>query len=393
MKSVLVVMGTRPEAIKLAPVVAHLRDAEGIRVRILSTGQHREMLAQTLETFKQQPDIDLNVMTPNQTLPQLTSRLIAELDVALAGETPALVVVQGDTTTAMTAALAAYYRQIPVAHVEAGLRTDDKYSPFPEEMNRRLITSIATLHFAPTESARANLRRDGVADEAIVVTGNTAIDALLMTVRETAGAPFSVPTLSGEALTSDIIAHKRVILVTAHRRESHDEGLASICEALREISDLPDSLVVFPVHLNPNVRSVVLPLLAGVPNLYATEPLAYDVFCALMKKSFLILTDSGGIQEEAPSLGVPVLVMRALTERQEGIDSGNAILTGTSAQSITAAVRELWRDSARYAKMSSASNPYGDGHAAEKISSAISGFLEGRSSFSHATTDSSSTGS
>lgn len=367
------VLGTRPEVIKLAPVIFRIREHTNLATTICSTGQHREMVSQAFEAFGLAPDIDLGVMRPDQSLAQLTAAATAALDDVFAADRPSVVVVQGDTTTAMTGALCAYYRRIPIAHVEAGLRTSDKHSPFPEEINRRLIGSVADLHFAPTDAARANLIKEGVPERDIWVTGNTAVDALLMMVAREPAGPLLVGSMNGAVLDADDIGSKRLVLVTAHRRENHDEGIASICEAIKSIASLPDALIVFAVHLNPNVRNAVLPSLQGLPNVWLTEPLDYVTFCRLMAKAWLVMTDSGGIQEEAPSLGLPVFVLRDATERPEGIAAGNARLTGPGSDRITSAVRELWDDAAMYDRMASAPNPYGDGKAAERIAAAIAG--------------------
>jgi UDP-N-acetylglucosamine 2-epimerase (non-hydrolysing) len=288
-------------------------------------------------------------------------------------ENPWMVFVQGDTTTAMAGALAAFYRRIPIAHVEAGLRTADRFSPFPEEINRRLIASIADVHLAPTPGARANLIEEGVPAASIHVTGNTAIDALLSTVAKFNGVPPHVTDLSGTHVGRRDFEGHRLIVVTAHRRESYGAALESICDAIVRISSLPQAKVVFPVHLNPNVRQLVTRRLRDVPNVLLTDPLDYVTFSQLMAMSYLILTDSGGIQEEAPSLGKPVLVLRNVTERREGIESGNALLVGTSADAIFEATENLWRDGTRYEEMASAANPYGDGRASDRIFEIIAG--------------------
>ncbi len=361
------VFGTRPEVIKMAPVTTAFEESGLFRLSLCASGQHREMLHQALAAFGLKADVDLDVMSENQTLAELTSRLLSRLDATFRSEMPAMVVVQGDTTTAMAGALAAFYHQIPVLHVEAGLRTAYRYSPFPEEINRRIIGSIAELHMAPTEAARANLLREGISDSAIAVTGNTAIDALLSTLRRLAPVKLEVRTSNGTVIDEPELSERRLVLVTAHRRENHAEGLSFICEALEKIAQLPDATVVFPVHLNPNVRSIVLPRLAGLPHVHLTEPLDYTVFSRLLDRAFVILTDSGGIQEEAAALGKPVLVLRDNTERQEGISAGNAVLAGTSPDEIVRATTALWTDPALYAGMAGASNPYGDGHAADRI--------------------------
>lgn len=369
--SIAFVFGTRPEVIKLAPVIGSFEDADGVIAKLWSTGQHREMLSQALKVFDLEPDRELALMGENQTLAGLSSRILTALDELIVAERPSLMVVQGDTTTAMIGSLAAYYRRVPVAHVEAGLRTNNKYSPFPEEMNRRLIGSIADLHFAPTESARHNLISEGIDPARVHVTGNTAIDALLLTVKRNEGEALAVCTMNGAEISSKDLAGKRLVLVTAHRRESHDSGLAAIAAAVKQIAALPDSIVIFALHYNPNVRAAVLPILNDCPNVHLTEPLDYVTFCRLMQRAFLILTDSGGIQEEAPSLGVPVLVMRDTTERREGIESGNAVLVGTSTDTIVDCALSLWEDASSYSRMQRAANPYGDGHAAQRIHSRI----------------------
>jgi len=360
-------LGTRPEVIKLAPVILRFKESSRFAVNVCSTGQHREMLAQAFRAFDLEPDRELGVMTENQTLADLSSRAIAALDQVFRAENPSLVFVQGDTTTAMIAALGSYYHRIPVAHVEAGLRTNNKFSPFPEEMNRRLIGSIADMHFAPTPRARDNLIREGVSREAIHITGNTAIDALLLVIEKERERPLHVETLSGRELGDDDLAARKLVLVTAHRRENHEAGLTSICAAITRIAELPDAVVIFSVHFNPNVRATVIPLLQECPNVHLTDPLDYVTFARLMQRSYLILTDSGGIQEEAPSLKRPVLVLRDTTERQEGLDAGNALLLGTGTDDIVRAVSRLWNDSALYEEMTQVGNPYGDGHAAERI--------------------------
>ncbi|MBA3340341.1 MAG: UDP-N-acetylglucosamine 2-epimerase (non-hydrolyzing) [Gemmatimonadaceae bacterium] len=369
------VLGTRPEVIKLAPVILRFRESPDFSIHVCSTGQHREMLAQAFDAFGLSPDRELGLMGENQTLAGLSARVLDALDDLYRATTPSLVIVQGDTTTAMVGALGSYYRRIPVAHVEAGLRTDNKYSPFPEEINRRLIGSIADLHFAPTTAARDNLLREGVAGASVHVTGNTAIDALLLTVRRQRNTALALRSLSGALIPEHELAAKRLVLVTAHRRENHDKGLASICAAVARIAQLPGALVVFSLHYNPNVRATVLPLLERCDNVHLTEPLDYVSFCRAMERSYLILTDSGGIQEEAPSLGRPVLVMRDTTERPEGIAAGNARLVGTSTEEIVRQATALWSDAALYDRMRQARNPYGDGHAAERIHAVVANRL------------------
>ena len=372
MNKILVVVGTRPEAIKLAPVIKRLREDPCFVVEICATGQHRELLDQALRHFDLQPDHDLAVMTERQSLSSLTSRTIEGMDALIRRTSPQLVMVQGDTTSAMTAALAAFYQRVAVAHVEAGLRTNEKYSPFPEEINRRVIASIADIHFAPTAGARDNLLREGVDPSAIHVTGNTAIDALLWTVARFDDSEQSFRAIIGPSLDTRTLAGKRVVLVTAHRRENHDAGIEEICEALLTIAALPDAAIVLPVHYNPNIRQVVLSRLGGRENIHLIDPLDYLSFARMLLRAFLVLTDSGGVQEEAPSLGKPVLVMRDTTERPEGITAGNAILVGIQARKIARAVEELWTDDRSLSRMTQVANPYGDGNAAERIYSVIS---------------------
>jgi UDP-N-acetylglucosamine 2-epimerase (non-hydrolysing) len=361
--SVLVVFGTRPEAIKLAPVVSALR--QRVAVKVCVTAQHRQMLDQVLQVFRIVPDYDLNLMRPDQDLFDVTAGALVALRQVLVAERPALVVVQGDTTTTFTAALAAFYLRIDVGHVEAGLRTRDKTRPFPEEINRRLTTSLTDWHFAPTAWARDNLIGEGVDPDRVFVTGNTGIDALLSIVEgieSGAIAPPPLPQVDAE------IRNRRLILVTGHRRESFGAGFERMCLALRTIVEQhPDVAVVYPVHLNPRVQEPVHRLLGGMPRLMLIPPLEYVPFVALMRRAEIILTDSGGIQEEAPSLGKPVLVMRETTERPEGVNAGVARLVGTDVQQIVENVGLLLRDRDAYAAMARRANPYGDGHAAERI--------------------------
>ena len=365
--TVLSVVGTRPEAIKMAPVIKELeRFPERIRSVVCSTGQHREMLDQVLRLFAIAPDYDLNLMTPDQRLAQLTANLFVGLDDVLDAVRPGCVLAQGDTTTVLVAALAAFYRRIPFGHVEAGLRTGDRQRPFPEEINRRLADAVADLYFAPTERARQALLREGVPDEAVFVTGNTVIDALL-TVAERPYAWAAGPLAA-------LPAGARFVLITAHRRESFGEQFRQLCLAIRDLAMefAPTGLqFVYPVHLNPNVRAPVGEILAEVPNLTLLEPLDYLPLVQLMKRCVLILTDSGGIQEEAPSLGVPVLVMRETTERPEGIEAGVVRLVGTERQHIVAAARLLLTDAKAHAAMAAGANPYGDGQAASRIVAAL----------------------
>lgn len=364
--NILAVIGTRPDALKMAPVILELRKHPAeFALTVAATGQHREMLDQVLRVFDIRPDHDLKVMEQRQTLSGLTQRLLAGLDDLLESCPADVVLAQGDTTTTFIAALAAFYHKILFGHVEAGLRTDDKYDPFPEEMNRRLTSALADLHFAPTPLARSNLLDCGVKDADIFVTGNTVIDALLMI--EKRPYDFEDPNLRAVFERAE-----RVVLVTAHRRENWGEPMRSICRALAEIPHLsPGTEVIFPVHRNPIVREVVFPELEGRPGVTLIEPPEYEPFVHLMKRSYLILTDSGGVQEEAPSLGKPVLVLRKTTERPEGVEAGTARLVGTETERILAEVGKLLGDEAAYAAMARVANPYGDGRAAERIAQVL----------------------
>ena len=368
-RTVAVFMGTRPEGIKMAPVIAALRGTDDLACRVVATGQHREMFQQVAEQFGFAVDEDLAVMQPRQTLGQLTARLMERIDGWLEKSAPDMALVQGDTTTVLVAALACFYRRIPVGHVEAGLRSGDVGSPFPEEANRRLATPIVALHFAPTESARAALLREGVPAAAIELTGNTVVDALLMeraqqerpAVRAEIAA--SLSTLLGAGWSQ-----RPLVLITGHRRENFGEGLRQICEAIGVLSRrYPDHAFVYPVHLNPEVKEQVERRLGGLPNVHLIAPQGYRNFVAMMSHCRLILTDSGGVQEEAPSLGKPVLVMRDTTERPEGIEAGTALLTGPHADRIVAHAGRLLDDDVAYRAMARGVNPYGDGHAAERI--------------------------
>jgi UDP-N-acetylglucosamine 2-epimerase (non-hydrolysing) len=358
----LFVFGTRPEAIKMAPVIeAMARRADSFDTRICVTAQHREMLDHVLTVFGIQPDYDLDLMVHEQTLSSLTARALEALDAVICKEDPDWLLVQGDTTTAMTASLAAYYHRVKVGHIEAGLRTHDKYQPFPEEINRRLAGTLADLHFAPTESAQANLVREGIDRRNIIVTGNTVIDSLLSAVQ----LQYEI----GAGPLAGIPFDKRIILVTAHRRENFGEPIRAICRALAGIAkNHPDDVhVVYPVHLNPNIREPVHALLSGHSNITLLDPLDYLSFVHLMNRSHIVLTDSGGLQEEAPSLGKPVLVLRNKTERPEAVDAGTARLIGTKAERIIEETERLLNNSAAYEQMANAVNPYGDGRAAERI--------------------------
>jgi UDP-N-acetylglucosamine 2-epimerase (non-hydrolysing) len=361
MKHILAVFGTRPEAIKMAPVVNALKKLGTVQVSVCVTAQHRQMLDQVLDLFGIVPDIDLNLMQPKQDLSDITSRVILGLRDVFAKQSYDMVLVHGDTTTTFGAALAAYYAKIPVGHVEAGLRTGDKYAPWPEEMNRKLVGAMADVHFAPTETARANLLREGIADSAIHVTGNTVIDALLETAAKSDSA--------APQFTLD--ATKKLILVTGHRRENFGAGFENICNALLRLAVRDDVQIVYPVHLNPNVQEPVNRLLGNHPSIHLIAPQDYLPFVALMKRSHLILTDSGGIQEEAPSLGKPVLVMRDVTERPEAVEAGTVRLVGADDDRIVAAATTLLDDENAYAAMAKAANPYGDGKAAARIAKVL----------------------
>jgi len=363
----------------MAPVVRQLATAGGIESRVCVTAQHRQMLDQVLRLFQIQPDYDLNLMRDDQGLAQLSAGIFTNLDPVLVEFKPDWVLVQGDTTTVAIAALLAYYHRIRVGHVEAGLRTFDKWQPFPEEINRRVAGVTADLHFAPTEWTRRNLLREGVDDKLIAVTGNPVIDALQFVAQQP--EPEAVSKLIGElgierrvsrtAGRGSPRAGRRLILVTAHRRESFGAPLESVCQALKELASRGDVEIVYPVHLNPNVQEPVLRILDGVPHISLLPPLDYLPLVHLMKHAELILTDSGGIQEEAPAFGIPVLVLRAVTERPEGVEAGTVKIVGTDAPRITSEANCLLDDAAAYSQMARAANPYGDGHAAEKIVQAL----------------------
>lgn len=358
------VFGTRPEAIKMAPVCRALASDPRIRVTNVVTGQHREMLDQVMRLFDISPDIDLNIMLPGQTLSGITTRTLDGLEPVFKEHQPDLVLVQGDTTTAFAAGLAAFYQKIPVGHVEAGLRTDDRYDPFPEEINRRLLTTLCELHFPPTHTSQATLLADRVDPACIYLTGNTVIDALGQILAST---PSGWP--------SDLVAppaESRILLVETHRRENLGKPMQDICEALRTlVKKFTSTVLVFSVHKNPQVRDVVFPALEGLERTYLLEPVDYPVLLRLMRESTLILTDSGGIQEEAPALGKPVLVLRRTTERPEGIEAGVSRLVGTDPALIVQEASKLLTDPEEYRKMSQVANPYGDGRASERIVQAV----------------------
>jgi UDP-N-acetylglucosamine 2-epimerase (non-hydrolysing) len=366
----LLTFGTRPEAIKMAPLVKRLQREPGVECLVCVTGQHREMLDQVLKLFDIRPDYDLNVMKPGQDLYDITTTILAGMRDVLDRAKPDIVLVHGDTTTTLAATLASFYRRIPVAHVEAGLRTGNLLSPWPEEANRKLTGALASLHFAPTQRARQNLLAEGVRDEKIVVTGNTVIDALLH-VRERLASDDDLRHDAQRGLPN-LDAARRLILVTGHRRESFGDGFARICTALARLAKAyPEVDIVYPVHLNPSVREPVNRLLTGIENVHLIEPLDYLPFVSLMGDAYLILTDSGGVQEEAPSLGKPVLVMRDTTERQEAIDAGVVQLVGTEIEAIVSGVTRLMESDELYRSMSRGENPYGDGRACERIVGAL----------------------
>jgi UDP-N-acetylglucosamine 2-epimerase (non-hydrolysing) len=366
---VLSIFGTRPEAVKMAPVVQMLAATPGIVSRVCVTGQHREMLDQVLNLFDIAPDVDLNLMRPDQSLAQLTASILSHLDPVLEKEQPDWILVQGDTTTVMATALLAYYRHIRVGHVEAGLRTGDKWQPFPEEINRRVATVLADLHFAPTEHSRQNLLREGVDPAHIVVTGNPVIDALQAIARQPE-PPEVANLLARNGVKS---SGKRLVLITAHRRENFGKPLEDVFGALRILAETyrDEILFVYPVHLNPHVQEPAHRLLGGIPNLLLLSPLDYLPLVHLMKHASLVLTDSGGIQEEAPGLGIPTLVLREVTERPEGVEAGVLKLVGADPDRIVSEARRLLDDSAAHAAMAHAVNPFGDGHAAEQIVRAL----------------------
>lgn len=375
MQNILLVFGTRPEAIKMLPLVHEFRKYPDLfNTKVCVTGQHREMLDQVLELFQVVPDIDLDIMKSGQDLYDITSRVLLGMREVLASTKPDLVLVHGDTTTSMAAALAAYYRQIPVAHVEAGLRTRNIYSPWPEEINRQMTGRLATYHFAPTRLSRQNLMDEHVDAQKIIVTGNTVIDALHWVVRRIQSDNALKNKLHDSILrygyeTERLNAGKRLVLITGHRRENFGEGFKNICQAIKELAlQYPDVDYVYPVHLNPNVRKPVTDTLGEcAKNVFLIDPLPYMEFVSLMEQSYLILTDSGGIQEEAPGLGKPVLVMRDTTERPEAVDAGTVLLVGTDKGKIKDSVSCLLDDASSYKRMSDAVNPYGDGNASSRI--------------------------
>jgi len=370
-RRLLLVVGTRPEAIKLCPLFLELQRRSEFAVQLCATAQHRELLDQVLDVFGVAPDWDLDLMRPGQTLAETTARVIAGLEAVLQDARPDMVLVQGDTTTTLCGALAAFYHRIPVGHVEAGLRTWDPQQPFPEEMNRVLTSRLATLHFAATRWAAENLLREGVPEARIAVTGNPGIDAVLW-VRDRLEQGL-LPSRPWPQLDGS----RKLILVTAHRRESFGEGFRRICAALAELAARDDVEIVYPVHPNPNVQVPVRQLLAGIPNIHLIEPLEYVPFVDLMRRAWLVLTDSGGIQEEGPSLGKPILVLREKTERPEGVEAGSVKLVGTQTRRIVEEAVRLLEDRQEYERMARVHNPYGDGQASRRIADAIHSFFVG----------------
>ncbi|MCP5419531.1 MAG: UDP-N-acetylglucosamine 2-epimerase (non-hydrolyzing) [Gammaproteobacteria bacterium] len=366
-KRILCVVGTRPEAIKMAPVILALKDTSWAQVRILATAQHRELLDQVLALFGIKPDIDLNIMQSNQSLAELTGRLAIALQDIMVNEKPDMVLAQGDTTTVMMTALICFYRQVPFGHVEAGLRTGNRLFPFPEEANRVITGYLSHLHFAPTETARVNLLKEGVSDDSIIVTGNTVIDSLFLTIRK------PVPLDLGLDKT------KRLILVTAHRRENFGSPFREICRAIRELAERnPDIQFLYPLHPNPNITDVAQEILSGHSRIVLCEPLNYAEFVSAMNQAYILLTDSGGIQEEAPALAKPVLVLRDETERPEAVEAGVVNLVGPNYERIITATERLLNDEKSYREMARGVTPYGDGHAAERIIKAMQKFFTGR---------------
>ena len=368
-KRILIVFGTRPEAIKMAPVVKACRARPELDVKVCVTAQHRQMLDQVMDIFGLTADFDLNVMAPNQTLADVTCKVLKGMEGVFAQWMPDMILVQGDTTTVMAAALAAFYHKIAVGHVEAGLRTWNVYSPWPEEMNRLIAGCLATLHFAPTPRSAQNLLKENKESTKVFVTGNTVIDALHEAVKIMDGDSALRARLAAQFPFLD--ASKRLVLVTGHRRENFGDGFIHICNAIRRVASRPDVQVVYPMHMNPNVRKPVTEILGGLGNVHLIEPLDYLSFLYMMRQSYLIMTDSGGVQEEAPSLGKPVIVMRDTTERPEAVDAGTVILAGTETEAMASAAERLLDDKGFYDKMAQAVNPYGDGLAARRIAEIV----------------------
>lgn len=365
---ILSVFGTRPEAVKMAPIIRQLHQTAGIEARVCVTAQHRQMLDQVLELFQIRPDYDLDLMRDDQSLAQISASIFTHLDPVLADFQPDWVLVLGDTTTVVTTSLLTYFRRIKLGHVEAGLRTHNKWHPFPEEINRRIATVIADLHFAPTEWSKGNLLREGVDEKNILVTGNSVIDALHFVAAQP--EPQQITELL-EKLGTRGPAAKRLVLVTAHRRENFGQPFENICHAIKALASHHAVEIVYPVHLNPHVQEPVNRILKGTPHITLLPPLDYLPMAHLMKHAYLLLTDSGGLQEEAPSFGVPVLVMRETTERPEGVEAGTLKLVGTDTSQIVEIAKRLLDDPAAYAEMAKAANPYGDGHTAERIVNAL----------------------
>jgi len=364
MQKLLFIFGTRPEAIKMAPLIKAFQKESAFDTKVCVTAQHREMLDQVLDFFDIKADYDLNVMKPNQNLYTLTATIITELKAVLEDCRPDYIFVHGDTTTTMAASIAGFYAGAKVCHIEAGLRTFNKYAPFPEEINRKVTGAIADFHFAPTQQAKQNLLREAVEEKNILVTGNTVIDALL----ESSEKVKKIQDKEIDALKKIVDSTKKLILVTGHRRENQGKGFIHICQALKQIAlQNPEIQIVYPVHLNPNVKEPVYRILSGIENVKLIAPLAYPAFVWLMNQSYLIITDSGGVQEEAPSLGKPVLVMRDTTERPEAVSAGTVILVGTDEQKIVDECEQLLNNQEKYSKMSALHNPYGDGKACERI--------------------------
>ena len=377
-RRIAVFMGTRPEAIKMAPIIAAMEAADGLEPLVINSGQHLEMIQQVIDLFGVSVDHELQVMRANQSLAGLTSRLIEKIDNVLTEERPDMVLVQGDTTTVLCAALTSFYQRIPIGHVEAGLRTGNMRSPFPEEANRRLVSPLVDLHFAPTEASRQSLLAETICDESISVTGNTVVDALFMELKrqEAPAVQQQLREKLAQLIGQDWLERPSV-LVTGHRRENLGDGFEQICSALAELSQrFPETLIVYPVHLNPNVLKVVHERLGDIENIRLIEPQPYAEFVTLAKTCRLILTDSGGVQEEAPSLGKPVLVMRDTTERPEGVEAGTVKLVGAQAERIVTEASLLLSDEAAYQAMASVANPYGDGQASERIVRQIAQFFE-----------------
>ncbi|WP_321997380.1 non-hydrolyzing UDP-N-acetylglucosamine 2-epimerase [Draconibacterium orientale] len=380
-KKILSVFGTRPEAIKMAPLVKELeKNKEIIDSKVCVTAQHREMLDQVLEIFDIHPDYDLDIMKPNQDLYEITSRVLLKMRDVLDDYKPDMVLVHGDTTTSTTAALAAFYKQIAVGHIEAGLRTGNIYSPWPEEMNRKMTGALSTWHFAPTQLARENLRTENVKEANIFVTGNTVIDALYLAASKIKSSPELEQSIIEELNSlfhADLasVLNSKYILVTGHRRENFGDGFIHICESLQEIArEFPEVNIVYPVHLNPNVKGPVYDLLKGFKNIHLIQPLSYLPFIYLLERCYFVLTDSGGIQEEAPSFGKPVLVMRNTTERPEAVHAGTVKLVGTDKDKIVTETRRLIQEQSYYNSMAEAHNPYGDGKACERITKQLINF-------------------